>query len=134
MLDREDARQRGTCFTLLRYTLQEQLEQTIETALLAMEPLYEPGLIGIIRAGFNSGDARHIANACEVLGNLPNQEIVAELGRVLLRKTGDTGSGEPPVFSRLEEVLNWCAGHGNDWLSLCGSRTLQTALPNASRA
>jgi hypothetical protein len=46
----------STAHTLLRHALKEHLDQTIELALMAMEPLYEPGIIGIIRAGFLSGD------------------------------------------------------------------------------
>ena len=58
-----DTSDANTARSLLKITIREQLEQTIELALMALEPLYESGTIGIIRAGFSSGDARHVANA-----------------------------------------------------------------------
>jgi hypothetical protein len=119
---------------ILRYTLQEQLEQTIDLALLAMEPLYEPGLIRIIRVGFTSGDARHIANACEALENLPGQETVAGLAEILQQTTGHATAGGTAIFSHLDEVLAWCKNHTNDWLSLCGSAAMQTPQTGSSRA
>jgi len=134
VLDRDAALQTGTAYSILRYTLQEQLEHTLELALLAMEPLYEPGLIRIIRTGFASGDARHIANACEALENLPGQEAVAGLADVLQQATGHGIAGATTIFSRLDEVLAWCASHTNDWLSQCGNRALQATPVEVSRA
>ncbi|MGD8875845.1 MAG: hypothetical protein PVH38_11915 [Gammaproteobacteria bacterium] len=134
VLDRDAALHTGTAYSVLRYTLQEQLEQTIEMALLAMEPLYEPGLIRIIRAGFTSGDARHIANACEALENLPGQEAVAGLAQILQQAAGHEIAGGATIFSHLDEVLAWCKDHTNEWLSLCGSRTMQTLQAGSSRA
>ena len=134
VVDRDDARHAGTAYAILRYTLQEQLEQTIEMALLAMEPLYEPGLIRTIRAGFTSGDARHIANACEALQNLPGQETVSGLAEILEMTTRHETAGGTAIFSNLDEVLAWCASHTNDWLSLCGNRAMQTLQAGCSRA
>jgi len=124
----------GTASVILRYTLQEQLEQTIDLALLAMEPLYEPGLIRIIRAGFTSGDTRHIANACEALENLPGQETVAGLAEILQQTTGHATAGGTAIFSHLDEVLAWCSSHTNHWLSQCGSAAMQTPQTGSSRA
>jgi hypothetical protein len=131
VVDRDAALHAGTAYVILRYTLQEQLEQTIDLALLAMEPLYEPGLIRIIRAGFTSGDARHIANACEALENLPGQETVAVLAEILQQTTGHAIAGGTAIFSHLDEVLAWCKNNANDWLSLCGSRAMQTLQAGA---
>jgi histone H3/H4 len=134
VLDRDAARQGGTPCTILHYTLQEQLEQTVEMALLAMEPLYEPGLIRIIRAGFTSGDSRHVANACEALQNLPGQEIVAGLAEILETATCHETAGGTTIFSNLDEVLGWCASHTNDWLSRCGNSAIQTLQAGCSGA
>ncbi len=134
VMDRHAPEHPGTGYSILRYTLQEQLEQTIELVLLAMEPLYEPGLIRIIRTGFTSRDTRHIANACEALENLPGQEIVAGLGEILQQATGNAPAGETTIFSRVDEVLAWCASHTNDWLSQCGNRALQGMPAEISRA
>jgi ATP/ADP translocase len=134
VLKRDTGTSADTAYPILRYTLQEQLEQTIELALLAMEPLYEPGLIRIIRAGFTSGDARHIANACEALENLPGQETVAGLAEILQQATGHAISGGSSIFSQLDEVLAWCMDHTNEWLSLCGNRAMQALQTGSSRA
>jgi len=113
------------CQQLLRFTLKEQLEQTIELALLALEPLYEPGLIGIIRAGFGSGDARHVANACEALENLDRQPLTAGLSDLLQRSVSNDFSHEKGIFHSLDDVVKWCATHRNNWLQICGNRALQ---------
>jgi len=113
------------CLKLLRITLKEQLDQNIDLALLALEPLYEPGLIGIIRAGFSSGDARHVANACEALENLDKQEITAGLSVMLQKSVSNDFSSDDSFFSSLEDVVNWCVKHHNSWLNLCGDQALQ---------
>jgi HEAT repeat protein len=134
VLNRDAGSSAGTAYPILRYTLHEQLEQTIELALLAMEPLYEPGLIRIIRAGFTSGDERHIANACEALENLPGQETVAGLAEILQQATGNAIAGGNSIFSRLDEVLAWCMDHTNEWLSQCGNRAMQALQTGGTRA
>jgi len=114
-----------TCLELLRITLKEQLDQNIDLALLALEPLYEPGLIGIIRAGFASGDARHVANACEALENLDKQAITAGLSVMLQKSVSNDFSSDDSFFHSLEDVITWCTKHHNRWLNLCGDQALQ---------
>jgi len=113
------------CLELLRITLKEQLDQTIDLALLALEPLYEPGLVAIIRAGFTSGDARHVANACEALENLDKQAITAGLSDMLQKSISNDFSVDDGFFNSLEDVINWCTNHRNSWLNLCGDQALQ---------
>ncbi len=113
------------CLELLRLTLKEQLDQNIDLALMALQPLYEPGLIAIIRAGFASGDARHVANACEALENLDKQEITAGLSVMLQKSVSNDFSGDDSFFGSLEDVVNWCVHHSNSWLNLCGDQALQ---------
>ena len=113
------------CLELLRITLKEQLDQNIDLALLALEPLYEPGLIAIIRAGFASGDARHVANACEALENLDKQAITAGLSVMLQKSVSNDFSTDDSLFKSLEDVVNWCVNHRNNWLNLCGDQALQ---------
>jgi hypothetical protein len=120
--------------SLLQYTLREQCDQTIELALLALEPLYEPGTIGFIRAGFSSGDSRHVANACEVLGNLDRQDMIGCLCDALqLSTSGDSGR-KYMFFKSIDDVLNWCAQHSNDWLRTCGRQTLAGASTGTGHA
>ena len=109
---------------LLKFTLQEQLDQTIELALMALEPLYEPGTIGIISAWFSRGDARHVANACEVLGNLDKQYMIGSLSDALQRSASGDFDQQDLSFRGIDDVLHWCAQHGNDWLRSCGQQAL----------
>jgi len=116
------------CLELLRITLKEQLDQNIDLSLLALEPLYEPGLIGTIRAGFASGDARHVANACEALENLDKQAITAGLSVMLQKSVNNDFSSDDNFFSTLEDVVNWCVDHRNSWLNMCGDQALQPSI------
>ena len=110
-----------TALVLLGHALRERLEQTIQLALLALAPLYEPGIIGIIRAGFSSGDTRHIANAIEALGNLDNRHIAERLHAILQDSIGMQHAERASIFSSLENVLDWCLTHPDAWLRNCAS-------------
>jgi HEAT repeat protein len=125
MLGEDSARDPDTARTWLRHVLKEQLEQTIELALMAMEPLYEPGILGIIRGGFLSGDSRHVANACEVLGNLDKKHIVSSLNDILENAACNDACKDGSTFQSLDDALHWCANHENDWLKSCGVQTLE---------
>jgi hypothetical protein len=81
----------------------------------------------IIHAGFSCGDSRHIANACEVLGNLVKDSRICNLCDALLRASGEDPGHWNPHFSSIAEVQQWCADHGNNWLSECGKQALQPA-------
>ena len=124
ILEKDTNNDADTARSLLRFTIREQLEQTIELALMALEPLYEPGTIGIIRAGFSSGDARHVANACEVLGNLDKQYMIGSLSDALQKSASGDFDQHDMTFRGIDDVLNWCAQHSNSWLRLCGERAL----------
>jgi hypothetical protein len=124
ILEKETNDDADTARSLLKFAIREQLEQTIELALMALEPLYEPGTIGIIRAGFSSGDARHVANACEVLGNLDKQYMIGSLSDALQKSASGDFDQHDITFRGIDDVLNWCAQHSNSWLRLCGERAL----------
>jgi len=130
ILERHPDATAGSARILLQYTLKELRDQTIELALMALEPLYEPGTIGIIRAGFSSGDTRHVANACEVLGNLDKQDMIGSLGDALQKSaSGDYDQQKDVFFRTTDDVLNWCAQHGNEWLRTCGQHALAATTP-----
>ena len=98
MLVKSPGSDADTAHTLLRHALKEYLDQTIDLALMAMEPLYEPGIIGIIRGGFLSGDTRHVANACEALGNLDKRDFVSSLNDILQNPASNDFSRERTTF------------------------------------
>jgi hypothetical protein len=127
----KDTSDTDTARSILRYTVREQLEKTIELALMALEPLYEAGTIGIIRAGFSSGDARHVANACEVLGNLDKQYMIGSLSDALHKSASGDFDRHNMTFKGIDDVLNWCAQHSNSWLRLCGEQVLGKGADHA---
>jgi predicted Fe-Mo cluster-binding NifX family protein len=124
----------NTARSLLQYTLKEQLEQTIELVLLALESLYDRETIRIIHAGFSSGDSRHIANACEVLGNLDKGTMIGNLSDALQRAAGGNFGQKGRFFACVDDVLHWCADHANSWLSQCGKQALQPLKTGKSHA
>ena len=76
-----------------------------------------------------SGDARHIANACEALENLDSQDITKGLSEVLQKSINNDFSRDNDLFHTLDEVIRWCADHRNSWLSTCGDRSLNPINP-----
>jgi hypothetical protein len=108
-----------TSLVLLGHALRERLEQTIQLALLALTPLHEPGTIGIIRAGFSSGDTRHVANAIEALGNLDNRYVADRLHAILQDSTGKQHKGGTGMLGNLDSVLDWCLAQPDAWLRDC---------------
>ena len=132
---KDDDRDTGNAArSLLQYMLKEQLDQTIELVLLALESLYDRETIRIIHAGFSSGDARHIANACEVLGNLDKGAMISNLSDALQRAAGGDFGHKGQFFAGADDVLRWCADHGNSWLSQCGRQALQPAETGKTHA
>jgi len=128
LLDSSSTRnQESPALVILRYALSERLEQTVQLALLALEPLHEPGIIGIIRAGFTSGDARHAANACEALCNLENQRVASQLHGILLQSIDRQQAGNSnTLFGTPQQVLEWCVRQKDDWLQYCARAALQS--------
>ena len=124
ILEQDTSDDTNAARSLLRYMIRERLEQTIELALMALEPLYESGTISIIRAGFSSGDARNVANACEVLGNLDKQYMIGSLSDALQKSASGGFDQHNMAFRGIDDVLNWCAQNSNSWLRLCGEQAL----------
>jgi HEAT repeat protein len=120
---------------LVRHTLRERMDQILLLALQALEPLHEPGLIGIIRAGFSSGDSRHVANACEVLVNLGDRKVAGRLHDILEKSiSSQTDKTATAEFETVNEVLNWCRQQKDDWLQQCADTALTTLSPGNTDA
>lgn len=118
---------------LLEHLLRERFDATVQLALQAMEPLYEPGLIAVIRAGFSSADERHIANAGEALSSLVHCRAAGLLNDVL-RRSREQYRAQEGGFSRVVDVLHWCASLPDEWLQACATRVLQESDPETSYA
>ncbi|MDH3980269.1 MAG: MFS transporter [Gammaproteobacteria bacterium] len=119
--------------SLIRLVLQERLNQTIQLALLALEPLYEAGTVKIIRAGFASGDRRHIENAIEVLGNLECCNATKLLLQVLTRMHDDQRAYHAPGIDTINGVIEWCATHPDKWLQQCAEYFIQETKTEDAR-
>ena len=128
LLNRTSSRHpESSALVLASHTLRERLEQTVQLALLALEPLHEPGIIATIRAAFSSGDARHAANACEALFNLDNQHVANRLRDILLQTLDHQHARNcAATFSTPEQVLKWYATQKDDWLQTCARAALQS--------
>ena len=118
-----------TALELLEQALRERLEQAIQLALLALSPLHEPGTIAVIRAGFSSGDIRHVANAIEALGNLENRRIADRLHAILQDSMGMTHREHTSVFDDLQSLLKWCLEQPDSWLRECARHALDNMPP-----
>lgn len=118
---------------LVRVVLKERLEQIIQLALLALEPLYEPGLINTIRAGFSSRDPRHIANAGEALDSLQGGRATRLLQQILCGLHDHRDSQYQPEFASITEVIDWCAAHTDEWLRQCATYLMSQTQDREAR-
>ena len=110
---------RHEALQLLKLTLGERLQATINLALRALEPLYDSGVVATIREGIASGDARHVANAIEALHSLDDRRVTPWLLDALGGDTIAHKTGTDHEFRTLGEVLDWCRARQDDWLRHC---------------
>ncbi len=113
---------------VIQHVLNEHLEQSVDLALTAMEQLEDPLAIAAVRAGLESKDGLHIANACEVLRYIADKELMKLLSGILddvdeKKKLKVTDKVE---FLGVRDVLNWCAQRADPWLSECATHALKS--------
>lgn len=118
---------------LVRLVLKERLEQILQLALLALEPLYEPGIIHTIRAGFSSHDQRHIANAGEALDSLQGGQAIKLLQQILAGLHDHRKTRHSPEFASITEVIDWCTTHTDEWLQQCAAYLLRETIDEEAR-
>jgi hypothetical protein len=111
--------------SLVRLVLKERLEQTIQLALLAIEPLHDADTIRIIRAGFASGERRHIENAIELLGNIEGSNAIKLLMQVLTRIYDHQQAPHTAEISTVKDIIEWCTTHPDKWLQQCAGYFMQ---------
>ncbi len=119
--------------SLMKLVLRERLEQTLQLALLALEPLHEEGTMNIIRAGFASGDQRHIENAIEALDNLEGSGVIKNLSRILSRLHDRSQVPQGSEMKTVRDVVDWCTGHPDEWLQQCAAYFVQQANAGGAR-
>ncbi len=112
--------------SLLRIVLSERLGQTIDLALMALENVEDRATIATLRAGLNSGERRHTAQAAEALRHLDNPILGAHLSALLgAARFPET---ESVAFNGMADVIDWCRRQPDSWLRACALRASQTML------
>jgi len=114
----------NTALKLLAHVLEERLQQILEIALTAMEPLCARGVIDIIRAGISTRDDRYIANACEALNSIPNRTLAQPLGQLLQDAFMPVRRTAQSITEDLEVVLRSLAARPDAWLQECAGNAL----------
>jgi hypothetical protein len=109
---------------LLRIVLAERLAETLEVALVAMEHLGDGHTIRIVSLGLKSKEARQVARAREALSSIPNSRLAAQLGQLLAGAEGVAEAGAP-LFASVNDALEWCRTHADEWLRRCAVHALQ---------
>lgn len=112
---------------LVRHVLHERIEQSIDLALTAMEQFEDPLTIAVVRAGLESKDDLHYANACEVLRYITDKKLMALLSGILDDAYENPKSilMEKVELLGIEDALNWCAQRTDPWLSECATHALR---------
>lgn len=118
---------------LMENVIRERLSQCVELALFAMSRFENADAVNVIRAGLNSNDRQHIANASEILRNLSSTELSSKLCDILeLGYAQAAGDIEHTIFSNLQEVLAWCRTRSDSWLIECANYTAAKTNPGVS--
>jgi hypothetical protein len=113
-------------YALIDMVLDERVQQVTDLALMAMENFENKGAIAVIRAGLNSGDRRHIANAGEALLQISSKKLAAKLGELLIGEDGRPKRREEEEdYKTFQDVLNWCSQYPDHWLRRCGQHALR---------
>jgi hypothetical protein len=110
---------------LLAQVVRERLRQTVDLALIALAPAADEFALAAIRAALGSGDPRHVANACEALGNLDGCPEAAVLARLVCGREGSGRAGAGGPFADALEAARWCAGRADPWLAACARHALE---------
>jgi len=66
-----------------------------------------------------------VANACEVLSTLDKASVASSMNAILQNAACNDFSRDGKTFQCLDDVLNWCANHENDWLKSCGVQAIR---------
>jgi hypothetical protein len=102
----------------LRLVLEEEVDRHIDLALETLGHLDAKHTADIVRAALSSKDERLCAQAVELLRNLDNGEVVAQLLPLLeVRHDGARWQHRFAESPRdIWETLKWCQEHGGVWL------------------
>jgi AAA family ATP:ADP antiporter len=118
-------RQAGTsqaASRLFAVVLRERLEQAADLALMALGCAEDRALVGVIRAGIASRDARHLAGALESLDGLRHRDLargLREAFEILRGGTTLAENGSNERFRTLEHAIEYFSQGTDAWLREC---------------
>ena len=102
--------------------LEERLYQTVDLALLALQPTMDSDVIAVIRAGINTRDSRFNASACEAMQCLKSKNFMHLLTGLVSRDYNVTvKSSTSRVFNGIADVYKWCLQQSDPWIHDCGA-------------
>lgn len=121
VLASDSAQQETTGSRLMSIVLAERVQQVINVCLVALRNSENTEEVAIIQAGLNSGDSRQVANAREALYHLRHNRIAVIIDDLLKsnRESDLQQHSERTSFKTKAEILNWCAGLPDPWISEC---------------
>jgi HEAT repeat protein len=136
VLQREHAVQTrdSSASALLEIALEERLKQVIDLSLMAIERLEDPAAVATVRAGLQSPDRRHFADACQAMSNLGCKALAAQLVALLdkVEEDHERPKSGGAAFLDTQEVLAWGSQHPDSWLRECA--LWGAAVPMTSQA
>lgn len=117
--------------TFLGLVLREEIQRHINLILKILESLDEYQSVRAIRAALASGDRRLRAYGLESLRNTRNSPLLQILIPLLEAEhdAAEWRRAAPQKFVSVEEVRQWCARAGSNWLQQCAIALAQTKGP-----
>lgn len=113
--------------SVINITLKERLSQIIDLVLLSLEPLVQSDIISVVRAGFKSRDASHLANAREALQGINDKNTIRLLNTLMDQKNNILTTPKNGILKTTpEKVIVWCTNINDQWLQSCGQYALKT--------
>ena len=122
-----------TAVELLQLALGERLKKLIDIALIALQSLEHPYTINIIRSGIRSKDARHIANACELLQELNNRQIGKSINEILELINEQSSDNIHCIKITLTDALELCSQSHDPWIQTCAVYTIESIDNNGDK-
>lgn len=111
--------QNTPAFQVLPHIIQERQQLFTELSLRALEYIEDPAIISAIRAGFATGDSRHMAHAAEAIRYIHDRKLATQLSQLLDINNSDLEEAVRTPYRSLKEVLNGCRQHADPWLMEC---------------
>lgn len=120
-----NAEDKNVEISLINITMRERSEQMIDLILMLLHPMLNTDILSVIRAGLNSKDKSHIANAREALQEIDDKHIISQLN-ILIEKHRQIVNSDTRELSKasVREILTWCTNINDHWLKYCGKNAL----------